>query len=344
MAAEQNQEWVYVKRPTKEVTAEHYQLRSGPIPTPGPGQVTIKSLYISVDPYLRIQQAATNNWEEPHPLNTVQGAGVVGEVINVDNAPDSGLAVGDLVSWYGGWRKYGVADVGRVHKLDKRIQPPSLALGALGMPGRTAYFSFIESGKPKKGETVVVSGAAGAVGSLVCQIAKIYGCNVIGIAGSEEKQKYLVEEIGCSKALNYHEFNTQEKMQAALASACPNGIDIYYDNTGGFITDAVFPLINLRARIIICGQISQYNGQLDAPELGPRFLHHVLYQRATIQGILSRDYEARNSEMVDVMAGWIKEGKLKPKETVVEGFENLPAALNSLFHGKNTGKLVVKVA
>lgn len=218
-----------------------------------------------------------------------------------------------------------------------------MALGPLGMPGRTAYFSFLEVGLPQPGETVVVSAAAGAVGNLVCQIAKIKGCYVVGIAGGKDKTNFLLSELGCDKAIDYKEHNNQEKMEAALKDACPKGIDIYYDNVGGFVTDSIWQHINLRARIIICGQISQYLGKLDAPEMGPRFLHHILYKRAKIQGILSRDYLPRHHEMIEAMSTWIKEGKLKAKETVVDGFENIPTALGSLFVGANVGKLVVKV-
>jgi len=339
----QNSEWVYTKRPSDEVTAENYQLNHCAIPTPSQGQIVIKSHFLSVDPYMRIQQAATNSWEEPHPVNSVQGGGVVGEVTDVHQAPDSGFKVGDIVYWYGGWRRYGVCNASSVQKIQPGTLSPSLYLGVLGMPGRTAYFSFLEVGNPKPGETVVVSGAAGAVGSIVCQIAKIKGCFVVGIAGGEEKAKFLVEEMGCDKAINYHTCKTSETMQEQLKACCPNGIDIYYDNVGGYTTDSVWPLINLRARIVICGQISQYNGKLDAPELGPRFLHHILYKRATIQGILARDYSDRNQIMVDQMSKWIHEGKIKPKETFVQGFQNVPQALNSLFHGANTGKLIVKV-
>jgi len=205
------------------------------------------------------------------------------------------------------------------------------------------FLVFLEVGKPQPGETVVVSGAAGAVGSIVVQLAKLKGCRVVGIAGSDDKLKHLKQVLGADEVINYKNYRTLEQMNKALSEACPNGIDIYYDNVGGVITDSVWSLINLRARIIICGQISQYNGKLDEPEMGPRFLHHILYKRATIQGILARDYSSRMNEMVQTMSQWLKEGKIKVDETVVEGFDNLPAALNSLFHGSNTGKLVVKV-
>jgi len=210
------------------------------------------------------------------------------------------------------------------------------------MPGRTAYFSFFEAGKPMAGETVIISAAAGAVGSTVVQLAKISGCKVVGICGGQEKVDF-VGQVGADFAIDYKKFDTIEKLRQEIKRICPEGVDIYYDNVGGFVSDSIYPLINLRARIIICGQITQYNGKLDTPEMGPRFLHHILYQRATIQGILARDYNDRHDQMVEKHCQWISEGKLKVFETVVEGFENIPDALNSLFHGKNFGKLVVKV-
>jgi NADPH-dependent curcumin reductase CurA len=211
------------------------------------------------------------------------------------------------------------------------------------MPGRTAFFGLQEAGKPKAGETLVVSGAAGAVGSIVVQIGKVLGCRVIGIAGSQAKRDWLTS-LGADATINYKEHPDVKSMNAALSTAAPNGIDIYFDNVGGHITDAVLELINLRARVIICGQISQYNTGLDEPELGPRFLHRLIYTRATIQGILARDFTDRMPEMLEAMQKWIADGKVTYKETVVDGFENIPSALNSLFHGANTGKLVVKIA
>jgi len=211
------------------------------------------------------------------------------------------------------------------------------------MPGRTAYFGFLDPGKPKQGETVVVSGAAGAVGSLVLQIAKLRGCYVVAFAGSKEKVEWLEKELGADKALNYKDYKNAEEVKAALEHVCPKGIDIYFDNTGGIVTDAVFELINLRARVIICGQISQYSGGLDTPELGPRFLHRLIFTRATIQGILARDYVDRIPEMMAEMVPWVQQNKLKYKETIVEGFDKLPQALNALFHGGNSGKMLVKV-
>jgi len=289
---------------------------------------------------MRIQQAQSDTWEAPHPLYEVQQGGVVGEVI-LSNYP--GIKVGDIVNASYGWQTYGVCKGNQARKIDPNWGKISTAIGILGMPGRTAYFGFLEVGKPQPSETVVVSGAAGAVGSIVVQLAKLKGCRVVAIAGSDEKCERLQKYLGADVTINYKKYPTPELIRKALSEACPKGLDIYFDNVGGIITDAVMTLINLRARIIICGQISQYNGRLDEPEMGPRFLHQILYKRATIQGILSRDFNNRMDEMVQQMSQWLKEEKLKIDETVVEGFDKLPEALNSLFHGKNIGKLIVKV-
>jgi len=329
-----------VKRPTGVVSEEHYELQTAPISQPSEGEILVRSIYISVDPYMRIQQSALNTWEEPHPLNEVQGAGVVGEVIE---SKDERIKKGDFVACYNGWQTHGVCKASSARVLDPSVAPLSTALGVLGMPGRTAYFGLLDAGKPKEGETVVVSGAAGAVGSLVVQIAKIKGCRVVVIAGSTQKLEILSNEFGADAVINYKEHPTTSQMLDALKKACPNGIDVYFDNVGGHITDAVIELTNTFARIVICGQVSQYSGGLDEPEVGPRFLHKVLYKRLTIQGILARDYTPRNEEMIKQMSEWIKNGKLHYKETIEQGFESLPKALNSLFQGANIGKLLVKV-
>ena len=338
----ENRQWIYVERPTGRIGMEHYILNVENLDPASlkPGEVLVKAMYISVDPYMRIQQSSHNTWEKPHPLGVVQGAGMVGEVIE---SKSKKIKAGDFVNCYTGWQQYAVVNEEEARLLDPEIAPISTGLGILGMPARVAYFGLIDAGKIKKEDTVVVSGAAGAVGSTVVQIAKIKGCRVVGITGSQEKMDYLVNELGVDAVINYKENRGLEEMTAALNKAAPNGIDIYYDNVGGVITDAVFNLINQKARILICGQISQYDHGLETPELGPRFLHKMLYTRATIQGILSRDYNHRMDEMIEEMGPWVKAGKLKYKETVVEGFENLPAALSGLFEGVNTGKMVVKV-
>ncbi len=343
MATFQNKQWIYSKRPDELVDHNHYTIKETIIDTTiiKKGQALIKSTYFSVDPYMRIQQSKNDTWEEPHPLNTVQGGAVVGQIIAIHDSNES-FKKGDWVLSYSGWQQYAIVDLESLRKLDPEEVPVTTALGVLGMPARIAYFGLLEAGKPKKNETLVVSGASGAVGQVVVQIGKIKGCKVVGIAGSDQKNRYLKEVLGVDEVINYKNHPSALEMKKELSRVCPNGVDIYYDNVGGYITDAIFQRINLNARIIICGQISQYSGGLDNPELGPRFLHKILYKRATIQGVLARDYNHRMDEMLQEMTPWVKNSLLIYKETIIDGFENLPKALNMLFHGKNTGKLIVK--
>ena len=343
MALLKNHQWIYTKRPQSIVTKEHYTLKESTIDTSTikEGEALLQSKYWSVDPYMRIQQSQNNTWEAPHPLDTLQGGAAICQVL-VCNDPKSNIKAGDWVLSYTGWQEYAIAKTSELRKLDPNEVPVTTALGILGMPARIAYFGLIETGIPKEGETVVVSGASGAVGQIVVQIAKIKGCKVIGIAGSDEKLAYLKKVLDVDQVINYKKHPSHQKIKEAIKQACPEGIDIYYDNVGGFITDAIFELINHKARIIICGQISQYSGGLDTPEMGPRFLHHILYKRATIQGVLARDYTNRMDEMLKEMTPWVKDGRLKYQETILDGFKNLPNALNMLFHGKSKGKLMVK--
>jgi NADPH-dependent curcumin reductase CurA len=336
----QNRQWFYVKRPEGRVGSEHYDLRDSDISDAlSANEVLVRARYISVDPYMRIQQAERNTYDLPHPLGIVQRAGVVGEVVASNSA---GFAQGDWVSAYSGWQLYAKCHQSELTKLDPDAAPVTSALGVLGMPGRTAWFGLMEAGKPRPGDTLLVSGAAGAVGSLVAQFGKRAGCRVIGIAGGAAKCAWLTDKLGLDGAIDYRAHPTLEGLRAAIQTAT-GGVDIYFDNVGGMVTDAVIPLIKLRARIVICGAIAQYDGGLDAPDLAPRFLQHMLFKRATIQGILARDYTARMGEMLEVVAPWVKRGEIISPETFVDGFEQLPAALNSLFEGQNLGKLLVRV-
>ena len=336
-----HQQWIYQQHPTGLVGAEHYALRTQPLDTRlDRDEVLLAARYISVDPYMRINQSAKPTYNpEPHPLNTVQSAGVVAQVIASNTAS---MHAGDWVFGMTGWQTHARVHVSALTKIDPAIAPVSTALGVLGMPGRTAWFGLTEAGKPHAGEIVVVSGAAGAVGSLVVQFAKRHGARVLGIAGGTAKCAWLTDTLGADWALDYKAFNNADRLSAAIQELT-GGVDVYFDNVGGMATDAVIPLIKRRARIIICGQISQYNGGLDIPEMGPRLLHHMLYQRATIQGILARDYLHRMDEMLNIVAPWVNKGELVFEETIIEGFEQLPDALNSLFTGEHRGKLIVKI-
>ena len=333
------QQWIYTQRPSGRVSQDNYQLRQQPlVANLAANEVLVEAKYISVDPYMRIQQHEKPSWEAPHPLNTVQGASVVGQV--VESAHDD-FPIGQWVTGYLGWQSHAIVHGNELEKLDSAETDVKTALGVLGMPGRTAWFGLMDAGKPKPGETVVVSGAAGAVGSLVVQFAAKAGCQVVAIAGSEEKCQWL-SSIGADVTLNYRDYPAAGQMLAALKDKV-SGVDVYFDNIGGPITDAVLNHLNLRARVIICGQMSQYDGGLDNPALGPRFLHHMLYQRATIQGILARDYKHRMPEMIRHVAPWLQQGDIEFKTSVLDGFHRLPEALGGLFEGREMGKVIVAV-
>ena len=335
-----NEQWIYVRRPDSRVGPEHYERRKSALDCAvAANEVVVATRYISVDPYMRIQQAARDTYDVPHPLGIVQRAGTVGQVLA---SASERFAVSDWVLGYGGWQRYHRAHADELQKLDPAAAPVTTALGVLGMPGRTAWFGLMDAGRPKPGEALVVSGAAGAVGSLVAQFGKRAGCMVVGIAGGAEKCRFLVERLKLDAAIDYRAFPTAPALAAELQRVA-GGVDVYFDNVGGWITDAVIPLIRRRARIIICGAISQYDGGLDRPDLGPRLLQHLLFQRATIQGILARDYVHRMDEMRPIIAPWVKRGEILFEETIVDGFERLPQALNSLFTGQNLGKLLVRI-
>jgi NADPH:quinone reductase len=260
--------------------------------------------------------------------------GGAGRVIESKNRDFAG---GEMVEIYMGWQEYAVSNGKALRKLDPSLPVP-VSLGVLGGTGLTAYFGLLDVCNPKPGETVVVSGAAGATGSVAGQIAKIKGCRTVGIAGSAEKIEWLKRECGFDEAFDYR---TTTDYTAKLQELCPKGIDAYFDNVGGPITDAVLPLINTGARIAICGQISQYNNS--KPQLGPRLLHMLIVARAKMQGFLVTDYAPRFAAAGAELAGWYRAGRLKSREDIVEGFENLPQAFIGLFKGENTGKRLVKV-
>jgi NADPH:quinone reductase len=329
----QTKEIRLASRPTGLPTPNNFSFVDSEVPALNDGDVLIKTAYISVDPYLRGRMREGHSYVPPFQLNQVIVSGLVGEVVE-SRSPDT--KPGDLVSGVLGWRLYNVEKAKDLLKVDPRI-PPSTALGVLGMPGLTAYFGFLDIGQPKPGETVVVSGAAGAVGMTVCQIAKIKGCRVVGIAGGDEKISYLQKELGVDAGINYKKDNFTE----ALAQACPQAVDIYFENVGGKVSDAVMPLIRNGARIPLCGLISLYN--LDKPDIGPRPQPFLLINSALMKGFIVTQYASRFAEGIKQLSQWFAEGKLKYAETVVQGFENTPAAFIGLFSGDNLGKQIVKV-
>ncbi len=332
----QNKEIRFASRPTGMPTIETFQIVDTETPKPKDGEVLIRTLYLSVDPYLRGRMREGRSYIEPFQIGDVISNSAVGQVVE-SRAPK--FQAGDIVTGMMGWRLYNAVKAEGLMKLIPGV-PLSTALGVLGMPGLTAYFGLLDIGQPKPGETVVVSGAAGAVGMTVAQIAKIKGCRVVGTAGSDEKNRYLREELGVDATINYKK--PEGGMLPALKAACPRGIDVYFDNVGGEVSDAVLPLINHGARIIICGQISFYN--LDKPDVGPRPQPYLLVNSALMRGFIITQYAPRFAEGVTQMAQWMAEGKLKYAETIVEGFENTPKAFIGLFTGENLGKQIVKVA
>jgi NADPH-dependent curcumin reductase CurA len=331
----QNKEIRLASRPTGMPTLEHFRVIDAGVPQPSDGEVLVRTLYISVDPYLRGRMREGRSYVPPFQIDEVISSGVVGEVIE---SRSPAFQPGDIVTGMLGWRLYSVAKANELRKVNPDIAPVTTALGILGMPGLTAYFGLLDIGQPKEGETVVVSGAAGAVGMTVCQIAKIKGCRVVGIAGSDEKNQYLREELGVDSTINY---KSAGDMRKALQQTCPKGIDVYFDNVGGAVSDAVLPLLNHGARIVLCGQISMYC--LDRPDVGPRPQPYLLVNSALMHGFIITKYAAAFSEGITQLSQWLAEGKLKYAETIIEGFENTPRAFIGLFTGENLGKQLVKV-
>jgi len=316
-------------------TEANFKMLATRIPDVNDGEMLVKALYLSVDPYMRGRISGMKSYAAPVEVGQTMVGGGVAQVIESKNP---GFAVGDVVDIYMGWQEYAVSNGRGVRKLDPNAAPISTALGVLGMTGMTAYFGLLDVCDPKPGETVLVSGAAGAVGSIVGQIAKIKGCKAVGIAGGDDKVEYILRECGYDSAFNY---KTTDNYAAKLKELCPNGIDVYFDNVGGPITDAVFGLLNVHARISICGQISIYNAT--KVEMGPRLLGALIVARAKVQGFLVSDYAAKFGPALAEMAGWVRSGQIKYREDIVEGFDNMPAAFIGLFQGENTGKRLVKV-
>jgi NADPH-dependent curcumin reductase CurA len=335
MPVMENKKIILASRPAGMPAMDNFATVDADVPQPKDGEVLVRTRYLSVDPYMRGRMSDRKSYVAPFAVNEVMNGGVVGEVIE---SRSPAFKPGDIVTGQLGWQIYSVAGAGELRKVDPNLAPVTTALGVLGMPGLTAYFGLMDIGKPREGETVVVSGAAGAVGMTVCQIAKIKGCLVVGIAGSDEKNEYLEHELWVDRTINY---KTAVEIKQALKDACPNGVDIYFDNVGGVVSDAVLPLINKGARIVICGQISLYN--LEQPDVGPRPQPYLLVKRALMQGFIITDYAPRFAEGVTQLGQWLREGKMKYAENIVDGFENTPHAFLGLFSGENLGKQLVRV-
>jgi NADPH-dependent curcumin reductase len=328
-----NKQIILKSRPVGEPKESDFALVETPTPEPGEGEILSRTIYLSLDPYMRGRISAGESYAASVELNSAIVGGTVSQVVK-SNHPQ--FQVGNFVLSNNGWQTYAVSKGETLRKLDPTQAPLSYSLGVLGMPGLTAYAALLDIGQPKAGETVVVSAASGAVGAVVGQIAKIKGARVVGIVGSDDKRDYIVKELGFDVGINR---KTQE-LDSALKEAAPNGIDIYYDNTAGVILETVLQQINLGARIPLVGLISEYNATSIPP--GPN-LRPLLVKRALIKGFLVGDYQHRLNDFLHDVSGWLQSGQLKYKEDVVNGLENAPRAFIGLLRGDNFGKLIVKV-
>jgi len=335
MCAAVNRRILLVNRPAGMPEETDFRLEEAPVPEPAEGQVLVRALYLSVDPYMRGRMSEGPSYIEPFALNAPLTGGVVGAVAA---SRHPAFREGEIVCGTLGWQDYSLSDGRGLSRVDPAAAPITTALGILGMPGLTAYFGLTDIGRPRAGETVLISAAAGAVGSAAGQIARIMGCRTVGTAGSPEKIGYLRNELGFDAAIDY---NAAPRIDEALAEACPAGIDVYFDNVGGKLTDAAIMQLGLRARVVICGQIALYN--LKRPAVGPRNLFMLIVRRARMEGFLVTDYEARYEEGLAQLRAWVREGRLRWREHIVEGLEQAPAAFLGLFRGENIGKQLVRI-
>ena len=326
---------VLASRPKGIPIVDNFRIEKIELPEIKESEVLLQGMYYSVDPYMRGRMNNTKSYVPPFQINQPIEGGVVAKVLA---SKATNFSAGDVVSGRLPWQIQTVITAKGLQKVDATTIPASYYLGIFGMPGLTAYFGLMDIGKPKAGETVVVSGAAGAVGLIVGQIAKIQGCRVIGIAGSDQKVKMIKEEFGFDEGINY---KTIPNLKNTLKKLCPNSVDIYFDNVGGEISDAVISNINNHARIPLCGQISLYNST-ETP-MGPRIQPILLTKSVLMQGFIVNNYQDRFPEGIQQLTTWVKEGKLKYKETILHGFSKLPTALIGLFSGDNAGKMVVEI-
>ena len=339
MTDAKNRQIILVSRPYGEPAPENFKLAEAPIPAIGPGQVLLKTKLLSLDPYMRGRMNDAKSYAPPFAIGEPLGGQTVSEVI-ASNNPE--FAVGDVALAFGGWQDYSVSSGGDLQKLDPSAAPVSTALGVLGMPGMTAYTGLRNIGLPRPGETLAVAAAAGPVGSAVGQIAKIRGCRVVGIAGGREKTAYLVDELGFDASIDHRSPNMKEELKAA----CPNGIDIYFENVGGAVWDAVLPLLNNFARVPVCGLVANYNATAlpEGPDRTAALMRTILTKRLLVQGFIVYDFAEQMHDFQREVGSWVRDGKLKYKEDIVEGLENALQAFIGLLRGANFGKLLVKVS
>jgi NADPH-dependent curcumin reductase CurA len=331
-----NRQITLAARPTGMPSESDFRMVESPIPHPGAGEVLVKAMYLSVDPYMRGRMNGQASYARAIKPGEVMIGSVVGQVLE---SKDPRIANDDYVEGMLGWQEYAVAHAKTLRKVDASAAPISTALYVLGMPGLTAYFGLLDICRPQPGETVVVSGAAGAVGSLVGQIARIKRCRAIGIAGSDEKILFITRELGFESGFNYR---STPDYGTRLKELCANGIDVYFDNVGGPITDAAIRQINTRARIAVCGQISQYNEE--QPQLGPRWLSQLVVKQAKAEGFLVHQFSDRYEEALRQLTHWLRDKRIKYREDIVDGIENAPRAFIGMLRGENIGKRLVRVA
>ena len=330
-----NRQFVLAARPEGMIRETDFRMVESTVPPIRDGEFLARARYLSVDPYMRGRMSAARSYAPSVEIGQLMTGGGVAEVVESRNTQ---FRTGDIVNFQMGWQEYAISNGENVRKVDPSLAPISTAVGILGMPGLTAYYGVTEICAVQPGETFVISGAAGAVGSAAGQLASIRGAHVVGITGGLKKVDYILRELGFHDAIDY---KGNSDISAALRETCPHRVDAYFDNVGGTTTDAVVGYLNLHARVGICGQISQANDS--APSLAPRMYRHLLVARARVQGFLVWDFTRTEDALVE-LAGWIASGDLKYREDVIEGFENMPKALIGLFLGENIGKRVVRVA
>jgi len=328
---------VLASRPHGEPKSSDFRLEEYAAPTPAPGQVLLRTIWLSLDPYMRGRMSDGPSYAQPVPIGGVMEGGTVSEVISSNNPA---FNKGDIVLSRAGWQTHALSDGKGLTKIDPTIAPVSTAVGVLGMPGMTAYTGLLDIGKPQAGETVVVAAASGAVGSAVGQIAKIKGARAVGIAGGKDKCDYVRGEFGFDECLDHRD----PDLMAKLKEACPKGIDVYFENVGGEVFEAVFPLLNAFARVPVCGLIAHYNDtEAKPPKWAAAMMRNVLTKRLTFRGFIVSDFAARHGDFIRDMSDWVREGKVKYKEFVTEGLDSAPEAFMGLLKGANFGKQLVRV-
>ena len=335
MTAESNRRIVLAARPAGAPKESDLRLEEAPLPQPAEGELLVRTIWLSLDPYMRLRMGTEVRYYPPIPLGEVIVGGAVSRVVE---SRHPGFAPGDIVDDYTGWQDYAIAQGRSARKVDPALGPLSTAVGVLGMPGLTAYLGLVKVGRPAPGDTVAISAAAGAVGAVAGQVAKIAGCRVVGIAGGEEKLGYLRGALGFDAAIDRH----ANDVPGALVAACPEGIDVYFENVGGPIGDAVYPLLAHGARVVICGGISHYNET--GPPRSASHLAPILFTEAEVKGFNIFSYAAHYEHARKRLARWLAEGRLAYREDIVDGLENAPAAFQRLFDGRNFGKLLVRVS